>query len=319
MRALLVAIAVALAGCQYIIDIPDRELGSPVDAGGGDGGDGDIDAGLVGPCNPITQEGCDAGEKCTSVNGATSCETNGTVSQGDFCFPDALGPGIDDCSAGLVCDREQTCRPMCGQGVGCSIDQSQPRTCQVLDDTFTDQSGLVGVCQLRCDPTMFDCPYDQSACYLNVGVGEAQCLEEPAAGSAPIAFEMCLRDATGCFANGCTGGFGPHYSDSAGGSINKCTEYCIPNEVHMGTANPDLAMGGNGDATGGNPGVCGGLGGTNLGEVQCRFIKTALDEVDILDIYGMCVITDSNNWGDCTTDCDIGDPAGCPPGCLKSQ
>lgn len=316
MRLFLHAIAaLSIAGCQYIIEIPDRELGS----GDGDG-DGDIDAGidapLAGECNPLTQEGCDDGEKCTSTHGPSSttvCAPDGTVGINGPCAIDAAG--IDDCVGDAICDPSGVCKRICRHEPGsCGSDNGSAQTCQAfVDEVFADQTGVVGVCQRRCDPVLQDCGNIETACYLDVGIGEGQCLEPfDFGGGQGQQGDPC---GGGCEVSGCDPGFGPHLSAIPGDPPDSCTRYCRPVNTHTGnpgSAGGDLdegACAGSGVETGD-----GGEGGPG-GSEQCRFLQTALEVPLIPATIGMCVEPDAE-WKDCRL-CDLDNAAAtCGAGCV---
>ena len=75
-------------------------------------------------CNPLTQAGCMAGEKCTwlldalmpQYVGHVGCAPDGTAAQGEACMYGAPGAsGYDNCKSGLVCGNYRggagTCTP----------------------------------------------------------------------------------------------------------------------------------------------------------------------------------------------------------------
>lgn len=310
MRALIIVsllAAAAVAGCQYLIDIPDGRA-----AGDGDGdGDAGTDGGFAGDCNPITQEGCKAGEKCTSQSGATVCATNGSVGLDQPC---TVGTGgLDDCNAGLSCGSDGLCHAICEvKPKACGSSE----TCRDRPELFGDQDGRVGVCEFRCDPVLQDCPSD--ACYLNVALGEGQCRTQPTSGS-PIQDDPCVGDAAGCDPNGCSFGHGPHLSVDPGGPIQRCAAYCAPVDTFSGSANNP-----GGDpfildcATAvGDGGGSGSGSGTGSSDYQCRFIEVVLDSIPTP--VGMCV-NSTTAWGDCTQ-CDASTQSSvsetCPVGCVS--
>ena len=315
MRLAITCLVIALGGCQYIIDIPDRELGTPDDAG--PGGDGGIDAGIVGECNPLDQTGCDAGERCTTARSddtsTTVCTSEGTVGNGGSCTVDSQG--IDDCITGLVCDPTGSCQPICSVERGACSETPGPRTCQTFSSVFDDQSGLVGVCQHRCDVSLQDCDIDK-ACYLNVELGEAQCFTPfDFGGGTGTYLDPCGRDGSGCAVNGCDQFLGPHYSAVPGDPPGQCAFYCRPLDTSTETpfnANGDMAN--NGEC----PGIGAGGGSGMLG--QCRFLQVVLGDPNIRADYGMCVEPEGA-WKDCTS-CDISQDratsdATCGAGCVS--
>ena len=76
---------------------------------GGNGGGGG-DGGSTAVCNPVTQAGCEAGEKCAQLVqsddpflASTACVPDGSVTDGGACTRGAAGQatGYDDCVAGF--------------------------------------------------------------------------------------------------------------------------------------------------------------------------------------------------------------------------
>lgn len=307
----LVAGGVLAAGCQYLIDIPDGRA-----AGDGDGdGDAGVDSGFAGECNPLTQEGCGPGQKCTSQGdpggSTTVCTKNGTVGLEQPCTVGS--DGIDDCLAGLGCGPDGSCHTVCEvEPKACGSSE----TCRDRPELFTDQSGRVGLCEFRCDPVLQDCPND--ACYLNVALGEGQCRPQPSSGS-PVQDDPCVGDAAGCDPNGCSFGHGPHLSVDPGGPIQRCAAYCAPVDTYAGSsANPggdpfilDCA------AAVGDGGGSGSGSGSGSSDYQCRFIEVVLDSIPTP--VGMCV-NSTTAWGDCTQ-CDASSQSSvadtCPVGCVS--
>src|ERR1041384_8183405 len=65
----------------------------------------------IGACNPLTQTGCNAGEKCTWINdqdnppiGHVGCAPDGTIALDGACTDPPAGPmGYDTCVKGTVC------------------------------------------------------------------------------------------------------------------------------------------------------------------------------------------------------------------------
>src|SRR5512135_1077838 len=87
--------------------------------GGGDGPQLMAEAGLdalpaFGPCDLLTQTGCNPNDKCTwlvtqlapNYVARIGCAPAGTVAVGATCtrpMPDGVDPAYDDCVAGAVC------------------------------------------------------------------------------------------------------------------------------------------------------------------------------------------------------------------------
>lgn len=123
-------------------------------------------------CNPVTQNGCSPGEKCTWVGGAVSCAPNGNLPRGAGCEDDD-----DRCAAGDVC-VSGLCVQFCFIYNSDFGDSTPPGVCE---------SGLCGVpidgigpwiCSTTCDPLQTsgpDCP-DAYECYYPMFYGTPGCL-----------------------------------------------------------------------------------------------------------------------------------------------
>jgi hypothetical protein len=123
-----------------------------VAACGDDGGSSPIDAStepdaiLCGStCNPFSQTGCAADEKCTwqqitETEGVVACVPDGTVALGDVCTIMDPGEtaGYDDCVGGTFCR---------------------------------------GVCKEICVDAPDSCPDMQAACAVYVGVFDGECVD----------------------------------------------------------------------------------------------------------------------------------------------
>ncbi|MBT8491801.1 MAG: hypothetical protein KJO07_01965, partial [Deltaproteobacteria bacterium] len=125
-----------------------------------DGGDGD--GGGSATCNPVSQQGCAAGEKCASVNVQdtprivqTLCVPDGTVAEGGECATGEPGPttGFDNCIGGGECVFGE-CRPVCRQqGSTVAGTCAEGGVCQIFNDLFEDlDTDDVGICIPQCDP-----------------------------------------------------------------------------------------------------------------------------------------------------------------------
>jgi hypothetical protein len=156
---------------------------------GGCGGDDDpitpvVDA--APPCDPATQTGCAAGEKCTWIRtaatateqiGQRGCVAAGTKVVNDACAYGATGAatGFDDCAAGFIClapaDEDQatgSCREICNE----TADAGSLGACEEnwacggyvsFFQNETDETALAGVCDPTCDPLAQTRDYDGAA------------------------------------------------------------------------------------------------------------------------------------------------------------
>ena len=113
-----------------------------------------------GLCNPMLQQGCDAGKRCTwfwdqlPVRGQSTplafghngCAAGGTLALGASCTPRTLG--ADACAPGLLCETEQ-CRLICDPNMNipspCTAEQqcvTSPGLYELTPGTF-----IAGVCK----------------------------------------------------------------------------------------------------------------------------------------------------------------------------
>ncbi len=177
-----------------------------------------VDAPPVGAvCDPVTQEGCDDGEKCAQLLVAvgppelnrTDCVPAGAVELGEPCELGAPGDatGFDDCVSGSQCVNG-VCRPICSsppdtcdEGFSCSF------FVDLFDDIMTAD---VGVCTQVCDPIRQDCVIEGEGCYLSVfdDEGEATCVGIPEDSVGKQQGDLCNGpDDETCYLNGCDAGF----------------------------------------------------------------------------------------------------------------
>src|SRR4051794_10509614 len=136
-----------------------------------------------GPCSPLTQTGCDAGQKCTWIIDQLTptyvahvgCVADGSKPVGAACEYGAAGAtGYDDCAKGAVCSsftasREPgTCKqicdnaggdPMCGAANRCVVELP-------LFRTGASSPAAAGVCEQPCDP-LADNDFDGSGSALS--------------------------------------------------------------------------------------------------------------------------------------------------------
>lgn len=131
-------------------------------------------------CNPLTQAGCAAGEKCTWIIdvatadqyvGHLGCAPDGTAAVGDACTFGAAGAtGYDDCAKGGVCSQygqpgqAGICKQVCDQQGG-QPTCDDTHVCVTYADLFDVGENLPaagGVCDLACNP-LDDNDFDGSA------------------------------------------------------------------------------------------------------------------------------------------------------------
>jgi hypothetical protein len=225
----------------HMINVPDGSNGS--------------DGGTVLTCSPLTQMGCQAGEKCTWIIDATDpqyvghvgCVPDGTADVGAACMFGAAGAtGYDDCKAGGVCSQFSTpgtagvCKQVCDNAGGDPMCDAN-HVCVTYSRLFStgDTSpAAAGVCDLACDPLQ-DNDFDGSAgsagktmntCGSDARVG---CYGYPSGGTPPATGWSCtgdinsdpdkgLRHRTQCTtATGCADTDGTIY-------INSCNQGYLP-------------------------------------------------------------------------------------------
>lgn len=202
-------------------------------------------------CNPLTQTGCNANEKCTWIIDQTNpsighigCTPRGTVPIGCACTVGAAGAtGYDDCVQGATC-LGGTCKQICDQQGGqptCSVGFA----CTVYGGTFETGGGpaAAGLCDPTCDPLTQcmsagpatnacgspDGAMPTRGCY---GYDEFSC-------SIATAPTLTLTDravprgnASGNpFLNGCAPGFIPMFFESTGSVQILCAGFCAALEI----------------------------------------------------------------------------------------
>lgn len=215
-------------------------------------------------CNPLTQGGCNAGEKCTWINdqdnppiGHVGCAPDpgtGGIAIGSACTEGPAGPmGFDTCVKGSVCLSGE-CKQICDNAGGAPACDAN-HSCQIYADFF-EASGMTvaGVCDPACDPLTQD---------LKIGAVTAACgspmATMPTKGCygyddyscAPAGMPVyALTDratprtnAAGVpYLNGCAQGFIPFFYEMTGSTKTLCTGLCAPLEVDN-TNQPPPAVG----------------------------------------------------------------------------
>jgi hypothetical protein len=163
-------------------------------------------------CNPVSQTGCDAGEKCTFVTyqdmpalGKTECVAEGTVESGGACTAGMPGAatGFDDCKAGLS-GVNGACSDICTQTDKSTCEDGF--ACVIYADTFDDlgADATIGLCAPTCDPVTQDCEIESQACYLLISDGAGTCASVPAGAAEKAQGDTCYGPMAGtCYLNGC--------------------------------------------------------------------------------------------------------------------
>jgi hypothetical protein len=129
-----------------------------------------VDSNMVdalGQCNPLTQAGCAAGQKCTWLLDAVTpqyvghigCAPDGTAAAGEACMYGAPGEtGYDACQKGNVCGNYRggsgICKQICDQQGGTPACDAM-HVCVTYSGLFSTGAtspAAGGVCDLACDP-----------------------------------------------------------------------------------------------------------------------------------------------------------------------
>ena len=214
-------------------------------------------------CNPLTQGGCNPGEKCTWINdqddppiGHVGCAPDpgtGGIAIGSACTEGPAGPmGYDTCVKGAVCLSGE-CKQICDQAGGAPTCDAN-HSCTIYADFFENAgTAVAGVCDPACDPLTQD---------LKVGAVTAACgstmATMPTKGCygyddyscAPAGMSVyTLTDrmaprtnASGNpYLNGCAPGFIPFFYEMTGSTVTKCSGLCAALEVDMTNQAPPAA------------------------------------------------------------------------------
>jgi hypothetical protein len=216
-------------------------------------------------CNPLTQGGCDPGQKCTWLEDSTNprighigCAVVGTVAIGGACMIGPAGPmGFDDCVAGAACVSGE-CKKICDVNDVAPLCDSD-HSCARYQNLF-DMSGttVAGVCDPACDPLTQALKGAQAApacgspdptkptkgCY---GFDDFSCSGTGVVASMPATLSVLdLTDRVmprGDFLNSCAPGYVPFWNESETSMVTKCTGYCAALPIDMSTANRNNTLG----------------------------------------------------------------------------
>jgi hypothetical protein len=216
-------------------------------------------------CNPLTQGGCNPGEKCTWINdqddppiGHVGCAPDpgaGGIAIGSACTEGPAGPmGYDTCVKGSVCLSGE-CKQICDNAGGApTCDQNH--SCQIYADFFENAgTAVAGVCDPSCDPLTQD---------LKVGAVTAACGSTMAtmptkgcygyddyscapAGMSVYALTDRMAPRTNAsgnpYLNGCAPGFIPFFYEMTGSTKTLCTGLCAALEIDNTPANTGNTLG----------------------------------------------------------------------------
>ena len=261
-------------------------------------------------CNPVTQDGCADGEKCSWLVvqedpflGRTDCVPDGTAATGEACVEGTPGEetGFDDCAAGNLCLGE-ICRTICnvdpdtcGEGFACSS----------YTQTFSDDPAEnTGVCDPTCDPVAQDCEDETQGCYLQLFNGKATCARVASGAEEATQGVQCANDGSRCYLNGCAPGWGG-FLYAGDGVPRDCTAFCTPVETYQidPDGDGDGALVEGGDPVGMAPTDC---NATRIGAAahHCHFFQSFFVDMNgayldyINGAYGFCAPR-GNDYGDC--------------------
>ncbi|MEO6774959.1 MAG: hypothetical protein ABI467_18465 [Kofleriaceae bacterium] len=158
------ALCAALLACG---SNSDNKVHIVTDAGSGSGSDA--------TCNPLSQTGCNTGEKCTwvydlvsadgtNILGHVGCAPDGDKVAHDQCTRNAAGAqGWDDCKAGTFCKAKRelvgpggvgVCEQVCdNSGADATSACATDSACVAYHNIFEVSSmNVAGVCDYKCDP-----------------------------------------------------------------------------------------------------------------------------------------------------------------------
>jgi hypothetical protein len=240
MRKLVLLVLVTVVGCKSSPANPDAPQGV-IDAG--------RDCCVGDTCDPVTQTGCNPGQKCAWTRtgasqagafGIIECVPDGTAAVGGACAYGTSGvtTGYDDCEHGLACvaptdvDQAQgTCAAICdvtGATDACGTNfacEKHVGYFENIGDPVTND----GLCDPTCDPRTNQRDDGVADCGGTIvdGVSTMGCYGLPSSGSDPTAFtckpvlaptktsDAYAYDATlGVHENSCAPGFMPLLYDS---------------------------------------------------------------------------------------------------------
>ncbi len=219
-----------------------------------DAEENDVDApGNSDECDPVTNEGCGADQKCTWINitddlGTIGCVAAGTAATGEACEygPNGETSGFDNCVTSNICIGG-ACQAICtlADNGGCDNTTS----CSRYSGLFANGSDtpLYGACDFLCDPVDQTRDFDNAAacgsldpanpnrgCYMPPD-DFGSCAPIPAESATQLQDMEAYGPAPGTpYLNGCAAGYAPLLLDSIGGTIVICNAYCQPIETHSG-------------------------------------------------------------------------------------
>lgn len=209
---------------------------------GNTGGGGD-----AAMCDPLSQSGCGAGEKCSLSASATTCLSDGDKLSGQLCG----AAGADDCIKGNLCVSESAtsmvaqCRPFCAKDTDCK-QTAQGGVASNLPHCLIPISGTmpaVTVCTVACQPVT---AAGASGCATGLSCQVFGSATPPIAQFSDCALPGPGGDGADCTTAGCQAGFACVSETPTGGGAaqNHCRKLC-----RAGTSGDCTGLGGYGCAT----------------------------------------------------------------------
>lgn len=211
-------------------------------------------------CDPLTQTGCGAGQKCGWVIlqeepfvGSISCVADGAVAVGGACMYGAPGAaGFSNCVKGSECVAG-TCKSICDAAGGDPMCDAQ-HACSNYNNLFEQSDMTVaGVCDPKCDPTSqrtlsdmkeacnsMDPAMPNVGCYTSDFV-DFTCARVPMMAKGKTDYMPAYGPAAGqAFVNGCEAGYVPAFVEMSGSMTVVCSGLCAAKKTDkMNVANQD--------------------------------------------------------------------------------
>lgn len=187
-------------------------------------------------CDPITQAGCESGERCAYVasEATRQCVTGAGIAVGEACEPPTSG--ADPCAAGAQCIGGR-CTTLCLVAGDGRCDSTE--VCLGYFELVGPDRDDVGACQTSCDPLTQLRP-DGTACSSGQGCFAISSDATTTLTCASAISTLTHGEAvTGTvFANSCAPG---HMVINDASGTPRCAAYCRPAETSV--ASPSAASG----------------------------------------------------------------------------
>lgn len=259
-------------------------------------------------CNPVSQTGCNPGQKCTwqTVNESTgriACVPTGTVPEGGACtfLPPGETEGYDDCVGGHYCNGG-VCQRICTDAPdSCPFATS---ACSTYPGLFEDCASVsTGVCDFKCEPGPQTRLFDGAALCGSTPESPRGCYGQ-AWSIAPTEY-VCMRDISDSqhgetpnplspepLLNSCDAGYFPWVASYSPTAPDVCIAFCTPGETHAGAP-------ANADGVAPFPCASRGAAGSTM---ECRYLHI-FDVTPPREQYnasGICIETASyvSDWDD---------------------